>query len=110
MPCAAENLNEPCVDLERFDQYYLTAPSGAIRFNSAGRSRLTARFARQGYALDACKTEAQFKQTLRRVLAGELGQSQSQLHDLLDSDACSADERAALSRLLQRSPRLSAAD
>lgn len=99
-----------CTDLERFDQYYLTAPSGAIRINETGRARLTARFARQGFALSACKTEAQFKETLRQVLAGELDQTQSQLHDLLDSDACSADERAALSRLLTRSPKFSAAE
>lgn len=106
MPQATEH----CADLERFDQYYLTAPSGAIRFNETGRSRLTARFARQGFSLSACKTEALFKETLRQVLAGELDQSQSHLQDLLDSDDCSADERAALSRLLSRSPKFSTAE
>lgn len=106
MPQAAEH----CANLERFDQYYLIAPSGSIRFNEMGKSRLTARFARQGFGLSACKTEVQFKEALRQVLAGELDQTQSHLQSLLDSDACGADERVALSRLLLRSPKFSAAE
>lgn len=93
-------------DLEQYDRYYLRGPGGTIRFNSAGVARLAPWFADHGFTLTACRTEAQFKETLRQVLAVDIDRAQSELHGLLESEDCSDEERAALARLLERSPHL----
>lgn len=88
--------------LERFDRYYLKSPSGTLHFNLAGRTRLAPWFARHGYSLQSCKTEADFHAALRQILATEIDSARSQLTDLLSSPDIRADERAALEALLNK--------
>lgn len=93
-------------DLERYDRYYMVGPNGNLRFNGAGTARLAPWFARHGFTLQACRTEAQFKDTLRQVLASEIVQAQAQLHSMLDSGECTAEERQILEAMLRGSPNL----
>lgn len=93
--------------LERFDHYYMKGPGGTLHFNGPGRARLAPWFASHGFVLQACKTEDQFKEVLRLVLAADLVQAQAQLQGMLDSGNCTDAERQVLQALLHTAPDLS---
>jgi hypothetical protein len=96
--------------LERFDNYYMKGPGGTLHFNGPGRARLAPWFASHGFALQSCKTEDQFKEVLRLVLAADLVQAQAQLQSMLDSGNCTETERQVLQALLHKSPDLTRPD